>query len=246
MNGPKKTELERALSKLGFASRTEARALILAGKVSVNGKKQTRADFMVVLERDKIQVEGASVERAARVVLLLNKPRGTVTTRSDEKGRKTVFDLIKKPSIRGLHAVGRLDLATTGLLLLTNDTAFSAWLTDPKSEIRRVYVVSVRGEVTPEKARLLEEGISDGGEKLRAEAIQIRKTSRKESHLVVTLTEGRNREIRRLFKSIGHEVTRLKRVEYGDLKLDEKLEPGAYRELSESELRALFPDFIKK
>jgi 23S rRNA pseudouridine2605 synthase len=236
-----KVPLERALSKLGIASRTEARAWIIEGKVEVNGTIRKDPCFAVVPETAKLRIEGRAVGPMERRTLLLNKPRGAITTRRDEKGRRTVFDLLPERE-RSLHAVGRLDLATTGLLILTNDTSLSSWLTDPSNRVPRVYLVSVRGEVTPEESARMERGIQDEGELLRADQAEIRKSSGRESHLVVTLSGGKNREIRRLLLLCGHEVTRLKRVAYGGLELGE-LEPGKYREVSDEELRRAFPAY---
>jgi 23S rRNA pseudouridine2605 synthase len=234
-----KVFLERALSKLGLASRSQGRQMILDGRVRVNGKTKKDPLFLVTPETARIEIDEKIVAKAERIVLMLHKPRGVVTTRSDEKGRPTVFSLIKDKSIY-LHTVGRLDLATTGLLLLTNDTRFSDWLTDPKSQFKRVYTVTVRGEVTTDKAKCLEDGINDGGETLKANKVSIRKVSRKETHLIVTLSQGKNREIRRLFKSIGHEVTQLKRVSFAGLELGD-LKPGDYRIVKEDELPKTSP-----
>jgi 23S rRNA pseudouridine2605 synthase len=174
---------------------------------------------------------------------LVHKPRGVVTTRSDEKGRPTVFSLIPEP---GLHliAVGRLDWATSGLLLLTNDTRLSDRLTDPRGGIVRTYLVTVRGKVTEESLERLRQGLTDAGEKLQPEEILLRKASGRESHLTVRLTEGKNREIRRMFSALSHEVTRLKRVAYGALELG-TLEPGKSREISRDELERAFPQTEK-
>ncbi len=149
---PGHVSLERALSKLGIASRTQAREWILAGLVRVNGVLREDPGFFVFPERAKIEIEGRSIDRAEFAVFLLHKPRGVITSNSDEKGRPTVFSLIQEDRLT-LHAVGRLDFATTGLLLLTNDTKLSSWLTDPANEVPRVYVVTVRGEITDEKLR---------------------------------------------------------------------------------------------
>jgi 23S rRNA pseudouridine2605 synthase len=237
--GPGKVKLERALSKLGIASRTVAHEWILAGKVEVNGSIQRNPEFAVNPEQAIIQVDGKRIQKATPRSFLLYKPKGTVTTRSDEKGRATVFSLIQNIDIH-LIAVGRLDWATSGLLILTNDTRLADWLTDPSNGIQRTYLVTVRGEPTEEKLKLLRAGIKNQGDSLRAEDIILRKASRKESHLTVNLTEGKNREIRRMFASIGHEVTRLKRVSYGKLELGE-LQPGEYRELQKDELIRIFP-----
>lgn len=234
--------LERALSKRGFASRTQARKLILAGEVRVNGTIRRDPLYPVNAEKAKIEVGSQAVVAAAPRTFILNKPRGVVTTRADEKGRPTVFSLIHEGDVH-LIAVGRLDFATTGLLLITNDTKLAAWLTDPVNEVIRTYIVTVRGKVTEAKLDVLRKGLRDPavGETLEAHEILLRKSSSKESHLTVQLTEGRNREIRRMFAAIGHEVTRLKRVAYGPLEMDE-LAPGKYRELTHEELRAAFPD----
>ena len=236
---PGHVTLERALSKLGIASRTVAREWILAGKVRVDGAIKNNPGFQVVPEKARIEIEGQVVERRGRKVLMLHKPRGVVTTRSDEKGRPTVFSLVDS-SEGHLIAAGRLDFATTGLLLLMNDTRLADWLTSPETAIPKTYVVTVRGEVTENELARMRVGIQDEGELLRAEAVELRKASGRESHLTVTLTEGKNREIRRLMAATGHEVTRLKRVAIGGLALGE-LEPGQYREVSAEELARAFP-----
>ena len=231
--------LERALSKLGIASRTQAREWILAGRVRVDERVVRDPLRAVVLESARIVVEGQEALLQAPRTMLLHKPKGVVATRADEKGRPTVFGLLKGIDTY-LVAVGRLDFATTGLLLLTNDTAFSAWITDPRNAVPRVYLATVRGEFTAEKAQRLQRGIVDDGERLQASGIEIRKASGRESHLTLNLTEGKNREIRRMLASTGNEVTRLKRVSFGGLELGD-LEPGKWREVSEVDLVAAFP-----
>lgn len=234
---PGKVPLERALSKLGVASRTRAREWIVAGRVAVNGVLRRDPAFPVVPERAAIAVDGKPCLRPSPRTILFHKPRGVVTTRSDEKGRRTVFDLIGEE--QGLHAVGRLDMASSGLLLLTNDTRLSSWLTDPRNRVLRVYIVTVRGRITPEEHARIESGVQDKGEQLHADEVVLLKASGKESHMRITLTEGKNREIRRLCEAVGHEVTRLKRISFGGLSLGD-LPPGKYRELSPEELHAAF------
>jgi 23S rRNA pseudouridine2605 synthase len=225
--------LERALSKLGLASRSQTRGWILEGRLKVNGKTVKDPLYPVNPGTDKISLDGKEVNRKSRTTILLYKPRSVVTTRSDEHGRRTVFDLLPD-ELRSLHPVGRLDMATTGLLLLTNDTGFSAYLTDPHNAIRRTYTVSVRGKVTDEEIQGLIRGVSDRGEFLKPLTLTLRKSSNKESHLIMELTEGKNREIRRMFESIGHEVTQLKRIAFGSLTLGD-MQPGQFRYLTSEE-----------
>jgi 23S rRNA pseudouridine2605 synthase len=235
-----KVPLERAISKLGLASRSQGRKMVLDGRVKVNGMVRRDPLYLVAPGSTRIEIDNVSVAKVQPVVLMLHKPRSTVTTRSDEKGRPTVFSLLKDSSLY-LHAVGRLDYATTGLLLLTNDSQLSAWLTDPKNALKRTYVVTVRGEITEEKRLQLENGVHDEGELLRASEVVLRKSSKPESHLIVTLQQGKNREIRRLFLAIGHEVTRLKRISFGGLNLGD-LALGSFREVSDVELSSAFPN----
>lgn len=227
--------LVRALSKLGLASRTEAAALIAAGRVSVGGRTERNPARLVVPERAGITVDGAAASRDTRLVIMLNKPRGVVTTRRDPEGRRTVYD-----SLAGLDAhvvpVGRLDAASTGLLLFTNDTRLADWLTDPINAIPRTYIVTVRGLVGDEDAARLMAGVVDRGERLAPSRVDVLKASGRESHLRLELVEGKNREIRRMCDAIGHEVTRLSRVAFGGLELGD-LQPGRWRAVRAEELR---------
>ncbi len=240
----RRVPLERAVSKLGVASRTEARALIKAGRVTVDGRAIVDPDHSVVPEDATITIDGTPRRQAAPITVLLHKPRGVVTTRSDPQGRPTVFDLLTDLDSR-VVPVGRLDWATSGLLLLTNDTRFADWLTDPKTAIPRIYLVSVRGRVTPETARTIVEGLRIDREHLSAVEARVRKASNRESHLVVTLNEGKNREIRRLFEAVGHPVTRLRRVQFGALTLG-TLPPGRWRLIDPIEINEMFPGRPRK
>jgi 23S rRNA pseudouridine2605 synthase len=226
--------LERALSKLGKMSRSQTKRCIEAGRLAVNGRTIKDPGFPVVPETARITIDGKPVRRAASCTIMLYKPRGIVTTKSDEKGRRTVYDLL--PShYQHLHPVGRLDMASCGLLLMTTDTQLSNFLTNPDNEIPRIYAVRVVGRITDEEIKRLSEGIHDKGQLLRASTVTLRKASHKESHLIVRLTEGKNREIRRMFEALGDEVTALKRIAFGKLKLGE-LKPGEFREITKKEI----------
>ena len=222
--------LERALSKLGMASRSEAQRRIRSGDVTVNGRVVRDPLAGVHPARDAIAVAGQAAMKRAWRTIAFHKPRGIVTTRHDPEGRRTVFDFLGEAA-EGLVAIGRLDLATTGLLLLTSDTQLAERFTNPRNAVVRRYVVTVRGEVSDEACRALESGF-DG---MRAVSVGVRKRSRRETHLIVDLIEGRNREIRRLFAAIGGEVTRLLRVAYGPIELG-RLQPGEWREVRPDEL----------
>jgi 23S rRNA pseudouridine2605 synthase len=230
--------LERALSKLGLATRSEARRLVLEGRVRVDGVRATDPLTPVVPERIHITIDGRAREAPDRMVIALHKPRGVVTTRRDPEGRRTVYDLLHD-NPHHVVPVGRLDYATSGLLLLTNDTRLADWLTDPVNAVPRVYLVTVRGLVTEEDADQLRHGIAVESDLLRANAVTIRKSSARETHLVIELTEGKNREVRRLLKAIGREVTRLRRVQFGGLTLG-TLAPGQWRIVDDAELRKVF------
>jgi 23S rRNA pseudouridine2605 synthase len=233
------TPLNRALSKLGLMSRSEAVRAIRAGRVRVNGRVERDPSATVVPERARIAIDGRAATGQTWRALLLHKPRGVVTSRRDADGRPTIYDVLGEAG-RGLIPVGRLDLATSGLLLLTNDTRLADWVADPGSAVPRLYAVTVRGRVEVAEAERLTSGVSDRGERLAASAVTIRKASARESHLTVELREGRNREIRRLCAAVGHEVTRLKRVRLGGLDLG-ALEPGGWRELSPADVARAFP-----
>jgi len=233
--------LERALSKLGLASRAQAHALILDGRVSISGRTIRNPATRIVPEHAAITIDGAAQPKAARITIVLHKPRGYVTTRTDPEGRKTVYDLLADLPQR-VVPVGRLDLATSGLLILTNDTQFANWLADPQSAVPRVYLATVENRATQDVAAELMKGILVDGERLIASSAVVRKASSRESHLVLTLEQGRNREVRRLLAAVGHPVTQLRRVQFGGLALG-TLAAGKWRRLSEQELSDAFPGY---
>jgi 23S rRNA pseudouridine2605 synthase len=232
--------LERALSKLGIASRREAHELIVAGRVRVDGRVMHDPGYAVIPERIKIEVDGAAQRPTSWCTLMMNKPAGTLVTRRDPEGRPTVYELLPE-GIPRVDAVGRLDLASTGLLLLTSQTQLANWLTAPSSGIVRRYHVIVRGALGDDALARLIAGIEDRAEWLRAESIELLKRSSRETSLLLDLTEGKNREIRRLLAAVGTEATRLKRIAFGALELG-TLRPGRVRLLDRAELRLAFPN----
>ena len=219
--------LNRALSKLGVLSRTQATEAILAGRVTVGGRVVRRPTTLVVPGQVHVEVDGKSTRQVAWRTILFHKPRGVVTTRRDPEGRQTIYDVLGEAG-QGVVAVGRLDRATSGLLLLTSDTQLANWLTDPDNEVPRLYVVTVRGRVT------------DGDVAGLPGRVTVRKASGRESHLLVELREGKNRQVRRMFDAIGHEVVSLKRVKFGAVDLG-TLAPGAHREVDREEVMKAFP-----
>jgi 23S rRNA pseudouridine2605 synthase len=235
--GNARVHLNRLLSKRGILTRSQANAAILAGRVTVDGRV-IRDPGRPVESAARIELDARPTGTRAWRTILFYKPRGVITTRRDPEGRRTVYDVLGDAA-EGLVAVGRLDQATSGLLLLTSDTRLADRMTDPRYAVPRVYVVSVRGKATPDICKRLEEGVVQRGQRLSAERVLLRKSSGRESHLVVTLTEGKNREVRRLFVAVGHEVTQLKRVAFGALTLG-NLAPGEWRELAEPEVRQAF------
>lgn len=225
---PGQVPLERALSKLGLCSRTQARVLIEQGRVSVDGVVATSAQQGVVPERVALAIDAQSATQRPVVVLAMNKPRGVLVTRDDPQGRKTIYDVLQDLP-QQVAAVGRLDQATSGLLLLTNDTRLADRLLDPRSAVLRRYLVEVQGRVTPEVAAQLVGGIVADGQPLAAHHCEIRKSSGRESQLLLDLTEGKNREVRRLCAAVGHPVLRLVRLAYGPIQLG-TLQPGQWRQ----------------
>jgi len=223
-----RVSLERALSKLGLCSRTEAREWIEAGRVKVHGAVERDPHRPVNPDTAHVEVDGAKAVREVGRLVLLHKPTGVLTTKRDPEGRPTIYTLLP-PELQALHPVGRLDLHTSGLLLLTNLTRLSSFLTDPRNAIPRIYLVGVEGRVLEETLRLMESGIEDQGEVLKARSATLLKASGKESLLRLELIEGKNREVRRLCAGLGHEVRSLKRILFGPYELGD-LAPGSWRE----------------
>jgi 23S rRNA pseudouridine2605 synthase len=236
-HGSEAVSLARALSKLGWCSRAQARPLIEAGRVSVNGVVVRDPDARVDVRRARIAVDGSTVRAASQVYLMMNKPRGWITTTSDEHGRSTVYELLPDGLPR-VVAVGRLDQDTEGLLLFTNDTRWADRITDPRSHLDKTYHVQLDRMPDDQTRAAMLAGVDAGrGEILRLKAVQ--PLQRRGGHwLEVVLDEGRNRQIRRVMEAVGLQVGELRRVAIGTLQLGD-LEPGLWRMLTPEERDAL-------
>jgi 23S rRNA pseudouridine2605 synthase len=229
----RKIGLARALSKLGFCSRNDAAELVRAGRVKLNGNVRRDAESPVHLERDRIEVDGRALEPATRVYIMLNKPRGIVTTASDEKGRSTVYNLLGKQDT-WLAPVGRLDKASEGLLLLTNDSEWAARVTAPETHLTKTYHIQIARPADEALLESLRRGVRDAGEDLRVSAARILRHGERTSWLEIVLDEGKNRHIRRMLNALQIEVLRLVRVAIGPVPLGE-LAKGASRLLTQKE-----------
>ena len=231
--------LQKIIAAAGVTSRRKAEELITQGRVSVNGQTVTELGSKANLQRDHIKVDGKLLQGAERhVYLLLNKPKGYVTTVTDPERRPTVMDLIKGVDAR-IYPVGRLDWASEGLLLMTNDSEWAAQVTNPATHRNKTYHVQVSGEVVPHQLNQIKNGITQvTGEKLRAKSVHILRRGEKNTWLVVVLDEGKNRQIRRMLDALGLEVLRLIRVAIGPLELG-SLAKGECRQLAPAEKGAI-------
>jgi 23S rRNA pseudouridine2605 synthase len=235
-NSTPRTGVARALSKLGFCSRTEAQRLVVAGAVKVNGSRVRNPEQPVVLGHDRIEVDGKPVQSQASVYLMLNKPRGLVTSVSDERGRETVFScLARYPDLPRVIPVGRLDKASEGLLLFTNDTAWAEQITAPDTHLEKTYHVQVNQIVDETVLEQLVTGVPEGADFLKVGRASLLRAGGKNAWLEITLYEGKNRHIRRLLEVFGIEVLRLVRVAIGSLLLG-PLPKGEVRALTPVEL----------
>ncbi len=233
--------IPRGLSKLGVCSRAEGVRLVEAGRVRINGRVVRDTALRINPERDTIEVDGAPIVRAERVYLALNKPRGLVTTRDDPQGMATIYQCLEGASLPFVAPVGRLDKASEGLLLLTNDSRWSARLLDPASHVDKVYHVQVKGLLDEAALRHVADGVveQESGERLEVKRISLlRVGSRSSAWFEIVLDEGKNRHIRRIFDALGVEVLRLVRIAIGPLVLG-TLPKGEWRMLTPDEVRAL-------
>lgn len=229
--------LARALSKLGHCSRSQASELIRAQRVSLNGKIRRDPEQPVDLAQDHIQVDGHRIFEQKKIYLMLNKPRGIVTTASDEHNRETIYSLLDQ-SLPWLGPVGRLDKASEGLLLLSNDPEWAARITGPQSHVDKTYHVQINTVASESLLKALCDGVSDGGDFLRVKQVRILRGGERNSWLEIVLDEGKNRHIRRMLAHFHLEVLRLVRVAIGPLSLGD-LAKGKVRPLSKDEKASL-------
>lgn len=234
---PERIRLQKFLSRAGVASRRETEALMAQGRVRVNGERAVTPGTKVDPARDRVELDGRPVRWDPPRWIVLNKPRGTVTTRKDPGGRPTVYDLLPADA-RSLRYVGRLDRETEGLLVFTNDGDAAHALLHPSSEVPREYRARVKGVPGAPALAAMARGVELADGPARAEGVRLIKETRDGALLGLVLREGRKREVRRLLEAVGHPVRRLRRVRFGPLKLGD-LEPGRFRALSPEEVRAL-------
>jgi 23S rRNA pseudouridine2605 synthase len=234
----KRTGLARALSKLGFCSRSKAWDFIKSGRVKVNGIVRTDPEWRVALGVDRIEFDRQQIQEVAPVYIMLNKPRGLVTTTSDEKGRPTVFQCFEGGDLPRIMPIGRLDKASEGLLLFSNDTQWAAHISSPESNIAKVYHVQIDRHAGAELLERMRDGVLSEGERLRVKNVSVIRAGEKNCWLEIVLGEGKNRHIRRMLNALDVNVMRLIRVGIGSLKLGD-LPKGKFRRLIPAEVSAL-------
>ena len=230
--------LQKVIAEAGIASRRKAEELIKAGKVKVNGKVITELGTKVD-NKDTIEVNDKIIEKELKEYYLLNKPRGVITSTSDDKGRKTVIDLINTDA--RIYPVGRLDYDTTGALLLTNDGEFANILTHPKNNIDKVYLAKLNGIIKGEQINKLKDGVILDDVLVKPSRVKLKKTdsSKNTSMVEITIHEGKNHEVKRLFESVGFLVDKLTRERIGIFNL-EGLKSGEYRKLTTKEIQIVY------
>jgi 23S rRNA pseudouridine2605 synthase len=228
--------LQKVLARAGFASRRGGEQLMREGRVTVNGDVVRELGAKADVETDDVRVDGVRVRAPQRLVyLVLNKPRGVVTTRSDPEGRATVMSLV--PAIAGLFPVGRLDVTTEGLILLTNDGAFAERVSHPRYEVPRVYHAKVAGVPGEHVLERLRRGVRVGEDLMAVDRVRVLEADNN-AWVEVTLHEGRQHEVRRLLEAVGHPVSKLRRVAFGPVTA-RGLDPGQFRELTPAEMDGL-------
>ncbi len=228
--------LPRAISKLGAASRKQAEEMILSGRVTVNGLVLKNTSFRVDLREDKIKLDGEAIKKKKFIYLILNKPKGYVTTRSDELNRKTIYDLLNNVR-EWVFPVGRLDKDTSGLLLLVNDNKLGEALTNPDSKIQKTYVAKINKPIDRSDLEKLRSGVFID-EDLKTLPAKVNILNGTKTEIMLTIVEGKNRQVRRMFESLNYKVTELKRIQIGPIILG-NLELGCFRHLTKPEVEKL-------
>lgn len=236
--------LQKVIANSGVCSRRKAEELITNGKVLVNGKIITELGTKVD-NKDEIIVDGKMIEKEEHVYFLLNKPRGTITSVTDDKNRKTVVDLIDTDY--RIYPVGRLDYDTTGVLILTNDGEFANMLMHPKNEVDKVYLAKVKGIASGKEIKTLETGVNIDGCFVKSSRVKIKKINadKKESFIEITIHEGKNHQVKKMLESVGLPVIKLNREKIAFLTTN-KLKSGEYRKLSNKEISKLYVLMTKK
>lgn len=230
--------LQKRIANSGYTSRRKAELLIEEGKVKVNGETVTELGTKVKTS-DTVEVEGIKLEQEDKLYILFYKPAQVITSVSDDKGRKVVTDYFKELDTR-IYPVGRLDYDTSGLLLLTNDGDFTNLMTHPRYKIKKKYVVKLKGYLMREEVKALEKGVKLEDGVTQPATVKIKNQDKEKSTTLVeiTITEGRNRQVRRMFEYFGHEVSKLQRIEFGPLNLT-GLNAGEGRVLTPHEVKTL-------
>jgi len=235
--------LQKAIADLGYCSRRKAEELITSGKVYVNGKKITELGTKVDIN-DTIRVNDEILVKQEKEYYMFNKPREVVSTTKDDKGRKTVLDYIDTD--KRIYPIGRLDYDTTGLILLTNDGEFSNAMMKPSNEIEKTYIAKINGIMPKEELIELKKGVIIDKSKCVPNKVKIRSIDKKTNTSIIEITihEGKNHEIKKIFMHFGLDVLKLKRIRYGSLNLG-NLQSGEYKKLSNKEIKTLY-SLIKK
>ena len=229
--------LQKFLAEAGVASRRACELVITEGRVRVNGKAVTLLGTKVNPDRDEVTVDGTPLRVKRKLYIALNKPPGYVCTRKDELNRRTIHDLLPR-EWDNLHSVGRLDADSEGLIFLTNDGDFTLKLTHPRYGVRKKYIALVEGRVEPPLLKKFTAGVMHEGDLLKAEKVKLLSANNSHSEVELELAEGKNREVRRLFETIGLVVVRLARVQVGKIPIAE-LPAGKWRTLTETEIKSL-------
>ena len=232
--------LQKVMAEAGVASRRASEKLIATGHVQVNGQTVTTLGTKVTA-KDKIEVDGIPLHREKQVYYLLNKPRGVISSAHDEKGRRTVVDILREDEIEErIYPVGRLDYDTTGLLLLTNDGALANKMMHPKFAVDKTYVAKVKGLISNDDLKQLRTGVKVDGRRTKPAKTRLKDTDREKKTSIVQLTihEGHYHQVKRMLAAVGHPVIKLHRESYGFLNL-QGVQPGDYRELRPEEVKRL-------